>query len=224
MRLLVVEDDPKLSSFIQRGLEEEQYAVDVASDGEQGWYLSQLYDYDLILLDIMLPQMDGLTLCSKLRSNQNDTPIIMLTARDTVEDRVIGLDVGADDYLVKPFAFAELLARIRALLRRQEYSAVVSLRVADLTLDPIKHQVSRGGKVIELTGKEYALLEFLLRHAGEVVTRTRLIEHVWDQHFDSDTNVIDVYVSYLRQKMDRPFATKLLHTVRGVGYVLRDES
>jgi heavy metal response regulator len=223
MRILVVEDEPKLASFLKRGLEEEHYAVDVAYDGEDGWYLSQINDYDLILLDIMLPKMDGLTLCRKLRQQQCHTPLMLLTARDTVEDRVTGLDLGADDYLVKPFAFAELLARMRALLRRKGVAFVAQLQVADLVLDPVRHHVTRGEQPIELTAKEYALLEFLMRHAGEVVTRTQIAEHVWDQHFDSDTNVIDVYISYLRQKIDRPFATKLLHTIRGVGYVLWEE-
>lgn len=223
MRILVVEDEQKLASFLKRGLEEEHYAVDVAHDGEDGWYLGQINDYDLILLDIMLPKMDGLTLCRKLRGQQRDTPLILLTARDAVEDRVTGLDLGADDYLVKPFAFAELLARMRALLRRKGLAFAAQLQVADLVLDPVRHLVNRGGQPIELTAKEYALLEFLMRHAGEVVTRTQIAEHVWDQHFDTDTNVIDVYISYLRQKIDRPFATKLLHTRRGVGYVLREE-
>ncbi|RMF94449.1 MAG: DNA-binding response regulator [Nitrospinota bacterium] len=223
MRILVVEDEKKLASFLKRGLEEEHYAVDVAYDGEEGWYLSQVNDYDLIILDIMLPQMDGFTFCRKLRSQQRDTPLILLTARDAVEDRVTGLNLGADDYLVKPFAFAELLARIRALLRRKDSRFAVRLQVADLILDPVSHRVSRAGKPIELTAKEYALLEFLMRHAGEVVTRTQIAEHVWNQDFDSDTNVIDVYISYLRQKIDRDFEPKLLHTVRGVGYVLREE-
>jgi heavy metal response regulator len=222
MRILVVEDEQKLVSFLKRGLEEEQFAVDVAYDGEEGWYLCQVNDYDLILLDIMLPKMDGLTLCRKLRYQHKDTPVILLTARDAVEDRVTGLELGADDYLVKPFAFAELLARIRALLRRPRTPFVAQLQVADLVLDPVSHGVSRGGRSIELTAREYALLEFLMRRTGEVVTRTQIAEHVWDQHFDTNTNVIDVYISYLRQKIDRPFTQKLLHTVRGVGYVLRE--
>jgi heavy metal response regulator len=223
MRILVVEDEKKLASFLKKGFEEEHYAVDVAHDGEEGWYLSAINDYDLIILDIMLPKIDGLTLCRKLRSQQKDTPIILLTAKDTVEDKVTGLNLGADDYLVKPFAFAELLARVRALLRRKGSHFAPQLQTADLVLDPVSHKVSRAGQPIELTAKEYALLEFLMRHAGEVVTRTRIIEHVWDQHFDSDTNVVGVYINYLRQKIDQPFASKLLHTVRGVGYVLREE-
>jgi heavy metal response regulator len=223
MRLLVVEDERKLTRFLKHGLEEEQYAVDVAVDGEEGWYLSQVHDYDLIILDIMLPKIDGLTLCRQWREQQRTTPILLLTARDSVEDKVCGFDLGADDYLVKPFAFAELLARLRALLRRQRTSAATRLQVADLELDVLRHQVRRGGQRIDVTAKEYALLEFLLRHAGAVVTRTQIAEHVWDQYFDHDSNVIDVYMSYLRQKIDRSFVPKLLHTVRGVGYILRDE-
>lgn len=224
MRLLVVEDEKKLASFLKKGFEEEHFAVDVAYDGEEGWYLSEVSDYDAIILDIMLPKMDGLSLCRKLRSRQKDTPIILLTAKDRVEDKVTGLNLGADDYLVKPFAFAELLARVRALLRRKGSSFVSQLQVGDLVLDPVSHRVSRGGKLIDLTAKEYALLEFLMRHAGEVVTRTQIIEHVWDQHFDSDTNVVGVYITYLRQKIDHQFEPKLIHTIRGVGYVLREES
>ncbi len=223
MRLLVVEDEKKLASFLKRGFEEEHFAVDVAYDGEEGWYLSTVNDYDAIILDIMLPKMDGLSLCRKLRSRQKDTPIILLTAKDTIEDKVTGLNLGADDYLVKPFAFAELLARVRALLRRKGSPFVSQLQVSDLVLDPVSHRVSRGGKLINLTAKEYALLEFLMRHAGEVVTRTQIIEHVWDQHFDSDTNVVGVYITYLRQKIDHQFEPKLIHTIRGVGYVLREE-
>ena len=222
MRILVVEDDKKLASFLKQGLEEEHYAVDMTHDGENGWLMSQVYDYDCLILDIMLPEMDGLTLCRKIRNERQDTPIILLTARDSVDDKVSGLDVGADDYVVKPFAFEELLARIRALLRRKNAPVITHLQVADLELDPVRHRVSRDGQPIELTGREYALLAYLVRHADEVVTRTQLIEHVWDQHFDSDTNVIDVYISYLRQKVDRPYPKKLLHTVRGVGYTLRD--
>lgn len=224
MRLLVVEDERKLARFLKHGLEEEQYAVDLAYDGEEGWYLSQVNDYDLMVLDIMLPKIDGLTLCRKMRAAQQLTPIILLTARDAVEDRVSGLDQGADDYLVKPFAFAELLARIRALLRRQRDSVTVQLQVADLVLDPARHRVSRTGVSIDLTAKEYALLEYLMRHSGEVVTRTQITEHVWDQQFETDTNVIEVYISYLRQKIDQPYASKLLHTVRGMGYVLQEDA
>ncbi len=224
MRLLIVEDERKLARFLKHGLEEEQYAVDMAFDGEEGWYLSQVNDYDLMVLDIMLPKIDGLTLCRKIRAAQQLTPILLLTARDAVEDRVSGLDQGADDYLVKPFAFAELLARIRALLRRQRDSLMVQLKVADLVLDPARHRVTRTDVSIDLTAKEYALLEYLMRHSGEVVTRTQITEHVWDQQFDTDTNVIEVYISYLRQKIDQPYASKLLHTVRGMGYILQEDA
>ena len=224
MRLLVVEDDKKLARFLKRGFEEEQYAVDVAYDGEVGWYLSQVNDYDLMVLDIVLPKIDGLTLCRKLRAEQQRTPILFLTARDSVEDRVLGLDQGADDYLVKPFAFAELLARMRALFRRQRDSIEVQLKVADLVLDPARQRVTRTGVSINLTAKEYSLLEYLMRHSGEVVTRTQITEHVWDQHFDTDTNVIEVYINYLRNKIDGPNTTKLLHTVRGMGYVLQADA
>ena len=224
MRLLVVEDERKLARFLKSGLEEEHYAVDMAHDGEEGWYLSQVNEYDLMVLDIMLPKIDGLALCRKIRSAQQLTPIILLTARDAVDDRVNGLDQGADDYLVKPFVFAELLARIRALLRRQRDSIAVQLQVADLVLDPARHRVSRTGVSIELTAKEYALLEYLMRHSGQVVTRTQITEHVWDQQFDTDTNVIEVYISYLRQKIDQPYASKLLHTVRGMGYILQEDA
>ena len=223
MRILVVEDEKKLANFLKRGLEEELYAVDIALDGEDGWYMGQVYDYDLIILDIMLPQIDGLTLCRRWRSQQVPTPILLLTAKDAVEDKVTAFDLGADDYLVKPFVFAELLARLRALLRRQHVPYATPLQVADLELDPVSHQVCRGGQPIDMTAKEFALLEFLIRSAGKVVTRTQIVEHVWDQHFDSDNNIIDVYISYLRQKIDRPFTPKLLHTVRGVGYVLKAE-
>ena len=224
MRLLVVEDDKKLARFLKRGFEEEHYAVDMAYDGEEGWYLSQVNDYDLMVLDIVLPKIDGLTLCRKLRAEEQRTPILFLTARDSVEDRVLGLDQGADDYLVKPFAFAELLARMRALFRRQRDSIEVQLKVADLVLDPARQRVTRTGVSINLTAKEYSLLEYLMRHSGEVVTRTQITEHVWDQHFDTDTNVIEVYINYLRNKIDGPNTTKLLHTVRGMGYVLQADA
>jgi heavy metal response regulator len=223
MRILVVEDEKKFAGFLKRGLEEELYAVDIALDGEEGWYLSQVYDYDLIILDIMLPQIDGLTLCRRWRSQQVPTPILLLTAKDAVEDKVMAIDLGADDYVVKPCDFAELLARLRALLRRQRVPYATPLQVADLELDPVSHRVCRGRQPIDMTAKEFALLEFLMRSTGKVVTRTQIVEHVWDQHFDSDNNIIDVYISYLRQKIDRSFTPKLLHTVRGVGYVLKAE-
>ncbi len=223
MRILVVEDEEKVASFIRKGLEEERYAVDVALDGEEGLELAELNPYDLIVLDLMLPGLDGFRFIQRLRAQGVHTPILVLTARDSVGDKVKGLDLGADDYLTKPFAFAELLARIRALLRRGAPQAPPVLQVADLTLDPAARRVSRAGKPIELTAKEFALLEYFMRHAGRVLTRTMILEHVWDQSFDSYTNVVDVYVNYLRKKVDQGFEPRLIHTVRGVGYVLREE-
>ncbi|GAB4256535.1 MAG: response regulator transcription factor [Deferrisomatales bacterium] len=223
MRILVVEDEEKVASFIRKGLEEERYAVDVALDGEEGLELAQLTAYDLIILDLMLPKIDGFRFLQELRDESVGTPVLVLTARDAVSDKVKGLDLGADDYLTKPFSFSELLARVRALLRRGKPQRSPILQVADLTLDPAARRVARAGRQVELTAKEYALLEYFMRHAGQVLTRTMISEHVWDQSFDSYTNVIDVYVNYLRKKIDHGFEPKLIHTVRGVGYVLREE-
>lgn len=223
MRILVVEDEEKVASFIRKGLEEEHYAVDVALDGEEGLSMAQLTPYDLLILDLMLPSLDGYRILQRLRSEGVDTAVLILTARDGLGDKVRGLDLGADDYLTKPFAFAELLARVRALLRRGKPQRSPLLRVADLMIDPAGRRVTRGGNLIELTAKEYALLEYLMRHAGQVLTRTMISEHVWDQTFDSYTNVIDVYVNYLRKKVDQGFEPKLIHTIRGVGYSLREE-
>jgi heavy metal response regulator len=223
MRILIIEDDPNMVRFIEKGLKEERYAVDAAKDGEEGFLLASVNPYDLIILDIMLPKLDGLAVCSKLRANRKRVPILMLTAREAVEDRVSGLDAGADDYLTKPFAFAELLARVRALLRRGTAHPVGRLKAADLELDPVSHRVWRAGREIVLTNKEFALLEYLLRNANQVMTRTSIIEHVWDIHFDSLTNIVDVHIRALRAKMDRDFAPSLIHTVRGVGYVLKTE-
>jgi len=221
MRILVVEDDPSVSGFILKGLREEHYAVDLAIDGEAGLSMADLTPYDLIILDIMLPKVSGFEVCQRLRATRNTTPILLLTARETVEDRVLGLDTGADDYLTKPFAFAELLARIRALLRRGQPSTPMQLTIADLELDPVTHKVWRSGKEIGLTNKEYTLLEYLLRNAGRVLTRTAITEHVWDIHYDSVTNIVDVHIKALRNKMDRDMSPQLIHTVRGVGYVLK---
>ncbi|MBF0532523.1 MAG: response regulator transcription factor [Candidatus Omnitrophica bacterium] len=218
MRILLIEDEKKVAGFIKRGLKEENYAVDTAEDGEAGHFLATTNEYDLIVLDVMLPKMDGLTLCARLRREGHKAPILMLTARDSLADKVKGLDAGANDYLTKPFAFEEFLARVRALLRTRVQDETTKLRVADLTVDLVRHQVSRGGKDIELTPKEFALLEYMARHAGAVITRTMISEHVWDIHFDSLTNVIDVYVNYLRKKIDGGFSVKLIHTVRGRGY------
>ena len=223
MRILVVEDEKKIASFIERGLIEQHYSVDVAYDGNEGLYLAEINPYDLVVLDIMLPGKDGFAVCQELRKQNNDVPILMLTARDDVKDKIYGLDSGADDYLTKPFAFGEFLARIRVLLRRQQTNKTTTLKVADLEMDQITHEVTRDGKKIELTSTEYALLEYLMIHAGQVVTRTMISEHVWDQDFDSYSNVINVYVNYVRKKVDAEFLQKLIHSVRGRGYVIKDE-
>ena len=221
MRLLVVEDDLNLARFIQKGLQEERYAVDVAADGEAGLLLAAVNPYDLIILDIMLPKLDGLKVCSRLRNERKTVPILLLTARESIEDKVTGLDSGADDYLTKPFAFAELLARVRALLRRNSSQPAGRLKADGLELDPVSHRVWRAGQEILLTNKEFALLEYLLRNADQVLTRTAIIEHVWDIHYDSMTNIVDVHIRALRAKIDRDFDPPLIHTVRGVGYVLK---
>jgi heavy metal response regulator len=223
MRILVVEDEKKVASFIQRGLEEEGYAVDVAPDGEQGLETALARVHDLIVLDIRLPKMDGLQVLKALRQEKVMTPVLLLTVRATIEEKVLGLDAGADDYLTKPFAFEELLARVRALLRRRAAAQPTILQVADLTLDPARRLVFRDGERIDLSTREFALLDYFMRNPGRVLTRTLIAEHVWDYDFDTMTNVIDVYVNYLRKKIDAGRARKLLHTVRGVGYVLKAE-
>jgi heavy metal response regulator len=221
VRILIVEDEKKVAGFIKKGLEEETYAVDVAYDGEEGFHLASMNDYDMIILDWMLPKMDGLEVLSRLRDKKVSTPILLLTAKDAVDDKVTGLNKGADDYLTKPFAFSELLARIRSLLRRGQAETQTELKVGDLILDMVSHKVSRGGEEIELTGKEYSLLEYFMRNEDKVLTRTMIAEHVWDYNFDTFTNVIDVYVNHLRKKIDKKYPAKLLHTLRGVGYVMR---
>jgi heavy metal response regulator len=223
MKILVVEDEKKVSSFIKRGLEEEKYEVDIANDGEEGLRMALDKAYDLIVLDWMLPKRDGLSVVREMRSRSTMTPVLMLTAKDSVEDIVAGLDSGSDDYLTKPFAFAELLARVRALLRRSEMDRGAELRFADLRIDPVTHKVWRSEKEIDLTAKEYALLEYFMRNPNQVLTRTMIADHVWDYTFDSFTNIIDVYVNYLRKKIDRDADKKLIHTVRGVGYILKEE-
>jgi len=223
MRILVVEDDKKVAGFLKKGLEEEHYAVDVAYDGEEGAYWAQVNDYDLLILDIMLPKKDGLEVCKEIRNKNIAIPIIMLTVKDTLEDKIKGLDEGADDYLTKPFSFEELLARVRALLRRTQKYKARTLKAADLELDPVTRKVTRTGKKITLTGKEYALLEYLMRNKGRILTETMIIEHVWDINFDSLTNVVNVYVHHLRQKIDKDFDEKLIHTIRGVGYIMKDD-
>ena len=221
MRILIVEDEKKVAGFIKKGLEEETYAVDVAYDGEEGFHLAAMNQYDMIILDLMLPKMDGLEVLTRLRDKKVSTPILLLTAKDAVDDKVTGLNKGADDYLTKPFAFSELLARIRSLLRRGQVETQTELKVGDLVLDMVSHKVSRNGEEIELTGKEYSLLEYFMRNEGKVLTRTMIAEHVWDYNFDTFTNVIDVYVNHLRKKIDKKYPAKLLHTLRGVGYVMR---
>jgi heavy metal response regulator len=223
MRILVVEDEKKVASFIKRGLEEESFSVDMAFDGEEGLSMAESTPYDLILMDLMLPKMDGLAVIKELRSKGNKAPVLCLTAKDTVEDIVSGLDSGSDDYLTKPFAFAELVARVRALLRRGVQDRGAEIRFADLRLDPVAHKVWRSNKEIELTAKEYALLEYFMRNPNQILTRTMIAEHVWDYTFDSFTNIIDVYVNYLRKKVDRDHEKKLIHTVRGIGYVMKEE-
>jgi len=222
VRVLVVEDEHRMAAYIGRALVEASFAVDVANDGSHGLELARSRDYDAIVLDVMLPQVDGLTLCRTLRVEGRQTPVIMLTARDLVEDRVLGLDAGADDYLVKPFAIAELAARLRALQRRHLPARSTTLRVGDLTLDPASRMVTRGSHPITLTAREFALLEYLMRRAGSVLTRTMIAEHVWDFAFDHASNVVDVYVKHLRDKIDVAGQPSLIHAMRGIGYVLRD--
>lgn len=224
MRVLVVEDEKKMVSFIERGLKEEGYAVDVALDGEQGWEFVNANKYDLMVLDIMLPKMDGFELCTKIRQAKIRTPILMLTARDSVEDKIKGLDQGADDYLTKPFAFDELLARIRALRRRpKEFEEQSHLKTGDVEMDLLAREVRVGGEEVSLSQKEFSLLEYLLRRKGEVVSRTQIAEHVWDLHFDPMSNTIDVYINFLRKKIDRGKVPSRIETIRGTGYRLTAE-
>jgi len=218
MRILLVEDEQKIADFVARGLAENGYSVDVAGDGDEALHWPHVAEFDIIILDIMLPVRDGIDVCRTLRERGMRTPILMLTARDAVEDRVRGLDSGADDYLVKPFAFAELLARIRALSRREPALLGTMLRVGDLIMDTATREVSRHDTGMDLTSKEFALLEYLMRHANQVLTRTMIAEHIWNYDFDNATNVIDVHVKNLRKKVDGRFQTKLIHTVRGAGY------
>ncbi len=221
MRILVVEDERKLANFIKRGLKEQGYAVDVAFNGTDGLFQAKEVPYDVIILDVMLPGKDGIYICRQLRKKNVSTPILMLTARDDVEDKVSGLDAGADDYLTKPFEFAELLARVRALIRRKHQVGTTKLKVADLELDPLTRKVRRADKEISLTSTEFALLEYLMMNANQVVTRTMISEHVWNDDFDSLSNVINVYVNYLRKKIDQGFDKKLIHSLRGTGYMIK---
>jgi two-component system, OmpR family, response regulator len=221
MRVLVVEDEPKMAGLVKRGLEEEGIAVDVAGRGEDGVWMAGSTEYDVVVLDVMLPGLDGFEVCRRLRADEVWTPVLMLTARDAVEDRVAGLDGGADDYLVKPFSFDELLARLRALARRGSAERPAVLEAGNLRLDPATRRASRGDVQIALSQKEYALLETLMRRPGVVLSRLQLLEHAWDDTYENRSNVIDVYIRYLREKIDRPFGTDTIETVRGVGYRLR---
>ncbi len=223
MRMLLIEDERKVADVVARGLRAERYAVDIAHDGNSGWSMASTCDYDIIILDLMLPGLSGADVLKRLRREQNKSAVLVLTARDATSAKVELFEAGADDYLTKPFAFAELLVRVKALLRRPPTSRMHVLRVADLELDRLTQQVRRAGKRIELTSKEYALLEYMLAHAGRVLTRTMILEHVWDESFEGLTNIVDVYVRHLREKVDMPHATKLIRTVRGAGYCLSEQ-
>lgn len=222
-KILVIEDEKKVLKLLKEGLEVENYQVDAALDGETGYVLASSNNYDVIILDILLPKKDGITILKEMRSANINTPVLLLTAKSSVEDKVEGLDCGADDYLTKPFSYAELLARIRSIVRRGASEKPAILTLADLKLDLVSHKAIRGDKIIELTRREFALLEYFMKNANRVVTRTLISEHIWNYNFDTGTNVIDVYVNHLRGKIDDGFDKKLLHTVRGIGYVLKGE-
>ena len=223
MKILIVEDEKKVAKFLKEGLEDENYTVALATDGEAGEKIATEAKFDLIILDILLPKKDGISVLRELRTKGIGTPVLMLTAKSSIEDKVEGLDSGADDYITKPFSFAELLARVRSLLRRGTADKPTILKIADLQLDTVTHKAKRGEKVIELTGREYSLLEYFMRNLNRVLTRTLISEHIWNYNFDTGTNVIDVYINHLRSKIDDGFDKKLFHTVRGVGYILKGD-
>jgi heavy metal response regulator len=222
MRILLVEDEKRMADFVTKGLKEERYVIDVAHNGEDALFLVDVNPYDLIILDLMLPDTNGLAICKHIRNKKMDTPILIITAKDSVRDKVKGLDFGADDYLTKPFSFDEFLARVRALLRRKRADKMSILRVADLELNQLTHKVKRAGKEIDLTSKEYALLEYFIMNANEIITRTMISEHVWNEEFDSLSNIIDVFVNHLRNKIDKDFDKPLIHTIHGTGYILKE--
>lgn len=223
MKILIVEDERRLSAVLKKGLEENAFAVDTAFDGEEGLYMAETFTYDAVLLDIMLPGMDGLSVLEQLRSKNIAVPVLMLTARGEIEDRIKGLNFGADDYIPKPFDFSELLARLNAVIRRHKGKSSSIIAIGDLIIDTRSHSVTRAGKNISLSAREYNLLEYLTLNSGRVISRTELIEHVYDSDFDSDSNIVDVYISYLRGKLDKDAVVPLIHTVRGVGYILKHE-
>lgn len=224
MVILIVEDEHKIAAFIKKGLEMEHYTAEISYDGEDALKKIGVNDYDLIILDILLPKKDGFLVAREIRHQGIHTPILMLTAKETIEDRVRGLDSGADDYLIKPFAFEELLARIRSLLRREKKVERTVLKISDLVLDPASHEVKRGDKYLELSSKEYRILEYLMRHPNQVCTRTMITEHIWGYNFDKQSNIVDVYLTYIRRKIDKGHNRKFIHTVRGIGYKIKDGS
>jgi len=222
MRITLIEDEKQLANIIKKGLQEEGYSVDVAHDGEEGLYMVENFPSDVVILDIMLPVLDGISILSSMRKKGIKTPVLLLTAKDTITDKIKGLDSGADDYLTKPFEFGELLARIRALIRRKADIKDTVIRIGDLEINTANHEIKRGGKIVQLSSKEYAMLQYMAYNKDKIVSRTDLIEHIYDENFDANSNVLDVYVNYLRNKIDKGFKKKLIHTVRGAGYILKD--